>query len=51
VNTAVTPRQVSWIAHTLLEVDGLALSWHRELQRAIGIVKYEDDDLLNGSPA
>lgn len=32
------------------EVDGLALSWHRELQRAIGIVKYEDDD-LTGSPA
>lgn len=25
------------------EVDGLALSWHRELQRAMGIVKYEDD--------
>jgi hypothetical protein len=24
-------------------VDGLALSWHRELQRAMGIVKYEDD--------
>jgi hypothetical protein len=25
------------------EIDGLALSWHRELQRAMGIVKYEDD--------
>ena len=25
------------------EVDGLALSWHRELQRAMGIVKYEND--------
>jgi hypothetical protein len=24
-------------------VDGLALSWHRELQRAMGIVKHEDD--------
>jgi hypothetical protein len=22
---------------------GLALAWHRELQRPIGIVKYEDD--------
>jgi hypothetical protein len=25
------------------EVGELALSWHRELQRAMGIVKYEDD--------
>jgi hypothetical protein len=25
------------------ETDALALSWHRELQRAIGIVKYEGD--------
>jgi hypothetical protein len=25
------------------ETDALALSWHRELQRAIGIVKYESD--------
>jgi Putative DNA-binding domain len=25
------------------DVDALALSWHRELQRAMGIVKYEDD--------
>jgi hypothetical protein len=25
------------------EIEALALSWHRELQRAIGIVKYEDD--------
>jgi hypothetical protein len=33
------------------EIDGLALSWHRELQRAIGIVKFEDDDQLNGSSA
>jgi len=25
------------------DVEALALSWHRELQRAMGIVKYEDD--------
>ena len=26
------------------DTEALALSWHRELQRAIGIVKYEDDE-------
>jgi hypothetical protein len=25
------------------DIEALALSWHRELQRAMGIVKYEDD--------
>lgn len=44
----VVPREL-YVARELTvpadedEVDALALSWHRELQRAMGIVKYEDD--------